>query len=153
MTDTKPSSAGLPRLVGINHVALEVGNIEEALAFYGRIFSFELRGRGKGQAFIDMGDQFLALTETRELHQDHQRHFGLVVNDRTKVRELALAAGARMVDGPFLDFLDPWGNRIEVVAYPDIQFTKAPHVLGGMKLDLGKTEKALKQLADKGMSP
>jgi len=153
MTDTKPSSISLPRLVGINHVALEVGNIEEALAFYGRIFDFELRGRGKGQAFIDMGDQFLALTETREPHRDRLRHFGLVVDDRRKVRELALAAGARIVDGPFLDFLDPWGNRIEVVAYPDIQFTKAPHVLGGMKLDLDKTDKALKQLADKGMSP
>jgi catechol 2,3-dioxygenase-like lactoylglutathione lyase family enzyme len=153
MTDTKPSSGSLPRLVGINHVALEVGNIEEALAFYGRIFSFELRGRGTGQAFIDMGDQFLALTETPEPHQDHHRHFGLVVDDRRKVRELALAAGARMVDGPFLDFLDPWGNRIEVVAYSDIQFTKAPHVLSGMKLNLGKTDKALKQLADKGMSP
>jgi catechol 2,3-dioxygenase-like lactoylglutathione lyase family enzyme len=153
MTDTKPSNESLPRLVGINHVALEVGNIEEALAFYGRIFSFELRGRGKGQAFIDMGDQFLALTETREPHEDRHRHFGLVVNDRKEVRELALAAGARMVDGPFLDFLDPWGNRIEVVAYSDIQFTKAPHVLSSMKLDLGKTDKALKQLADKGMSP
>jgi catechol 2,3-dioxygenase-like lactoylglutathione lyase family enzyme len=152
MTDTKPSSGSLPRLVGINHVALEVGNIEEALAFYGRIFSFELRGRGRGQAFIDMGDQFLALTETREPDQDRHRHFGLVVDDRKEVRELALAAGARMVDGPFLDFFDPWGNRIEVVAYSDIQFTKAPHVLGGMKLDLGKTYKALKQLADKGMS-
>ncbi len=153
MTETKPSNERLPRLVGINHVALEVGNIEEALAFYGRIFSFELRGRGKGQAFIDMGDQFLALTEARERHQDRHRHFGLVVNDRKEVRELALAAGARMVDGPFLDFLDPWGNRIEVVAYSDVQFTKAPHVLGGMKLDLGKTDKALRQLADKGMSP
>jgi catechol 2,3-dioxygenase-like lactoylglutathione lyase family enzyme len=153
MTDSKPSRGSLPRLVGINHVALEVGNIEEALAFYGRIFSFELRGRSKGQAFIDMGDQFLALTETREPHQDRHRHFGLVVSDRKEVRELALAAGARMIDGPFLDFLDPWGNRIEVVAYPDIQFTKAPHVLSGMNLDLGKTEEALKQLADKGMSP
>jgi catechol 2,3-dioxygenase-like lactoylglutathione lyase family enzyme len=153
MTDAKPFNASLPRLVGINHVALEVGSIEEALAFYGRIFSFTLRGRGKGQAFIELGDQFLALTETREPHQDRHRHFGLVVDDRKKVRELALAAGARMVDGPFLDFLDPWGNRIEVVAYPDIQFTKAPHVLGGMKLNLGKTDKALKQLADKGMAP
>jgi catechol-2,3-dioxygenase len=153
MTDAKPFNASLPRLVGINHVALEVGSIEEALAFYGRIFSFTLRGRGKGQAFIELGDQFLALTETREPHQDRRRHFGLVVDDRNKVRELAQAAGARLIDGPFLDFLDPWGNRIEVVAYPDIQFTKAPHVLGGMKLDLGKTDKALKQLADKGMSP
>jgi catechol 2,3-dioxygenase-like lactoylglutathione lyase family enzyme len=143
----------LPRLIGINHVALEVGDIEEALAFYGRIFRFTLRGRGEGQAFIDMGDQFLALSETKTPHQDRHRHFGLVVNDREGVRELAQAAGARMVDGPFLDFLDPWGNRIEVVAYADVQFSKAPNVLRGMQLDGDKSDKALKQLADKGMAP
>jgi catechol 2,3-dioxygenase-like lactoylglutathione lyase family enzyme len=143
----------LPRLMGINHVALEVGDIDEALAFYGKIFSFTLRGRGDGQAFIDMGDQVLALSETKTPHQDDHRHFGLVVDDREKVRALAIAAGARIVDGPFLDFLDPWGNRIEVVAYADIQFTKAPQVLHGMQLDPGKTTKALKQLADKGMAP
>jgi predicted enzyme related to lactoylglutathione lyase len=143
----------LPRLVGINHVALEVGDIEEALAFYGRIFRFTLRGRGDGQAFIDLGDQFLALMETKAPHQDRQRHFGLVVDDRGRVRELAQAAGARMVDGPFLDFIDPWGNRIEIVAYSDIQFSKAPHVLRGMQLDDAKSDKARKELADKGMAP
>jgi predicted enzyme related to lactoylglutathione lyase len=143
----------LPRLVGINHVALEVGDIDEALAFYGRIFRFTLRGRGEGQAFIDLGDQFLALMETKAPHQDRDRHFGLVVDDRGRVRELAQAAGARMVNGPFLDFLDPWGNRIEVVAYSDIQFSKAPQVLRGMQFDGGKSDKARKELADKGMAP
>jgi catechol 2,3-dioxygenase-like lactoylglutathione lyase family enzyme len=142
----------LPRLVGINHVALEVGDIDEALAFYGKIFQFTLRGRGKGQAFIDMGDQFLALTEVKEPHQDRHRHFGLVVDDRAQVKALAEAAGAKMVDGPFLDFLDPWGNRVEVVAYADIQFSKAPHVLHGMRLDGTKSVKAKKELADKGMA-
>ena len=121
-----------PRLVGLNHIALEVGDIEEALAFYGKVFSFELRGRGKGQAFIDIGDQFIALMETRSSHSDQHRHFGLVVDDRSKVRELARAAGATLLAGDFLDFLDPWGNRIEVVEYRDIQFTKAPEVLQGM---------------------
>ena len=145
-------SSPLPRLVGINHVALEVGDIEEALVFYGKIFAFTLRGRGNGQAFIDMGDQFLALSETKEPHQDRQRHFGLVVDDRARVRELAQAAGARMVEGPFLDFLDPWGNRIEVVAYADIQFSKAPHVLRGMQLDGAKSDDAKRQLAEKGMA-
>jgi catechol 2,3-dioxygenase-like lactoylglutathione lyase family enzyme len=145
-------SSSLPRLVGINHVALEVGDIEEALAFYGKIFAFTLRGRGKGQAFIDMGDQFLALSETKEPHQDRHRHFGLVVDDRARVRALAEAAGARMVEGPFLDFLDPWGNRIEVVAYADIQFSKAPHVLRGMKLSGAKSADAKRQLAEKGMA-
>ncbi len=145
-------SASLPRLVGINHVALEVGDIEDALAFYGKIFRFTLRGRGRGRAFIDLGDQFLALNETKEPHQDRQRHFGLVVDDRARVRDLAQAAGARLVDGPFLDFLDPWGNRIEVVAYADIQFAKAPAVLRGMQLDGAKSKKAQKELADKGMA-
>jgi len=145
-------SSSLPRLVGINHVALEVGDIEEALAFYGKIFAFTLRGRGKGQAFIDMGDQFLALSETKEPHQDRHRHVGLVVDDRARVRALAEAAGARMVEGPFLDFLDPWGNRIEVVAYADIQFSKAPHVLRGMQLDGAKSADAKRQLAAKGMA-
>src|SRR3954452_13161269 len=141
-----------PRLVGINHVALEVGNIEEALAFYGKIFSFTLRGRGEGQAFIDLGDQFLALMETQAPHQDRQRHFGLVVDNRARVRALAQEAGAQMVDGPFLDFIDPWGNRIEVGAYADIQFSKAPHVLRGMEFGGEKTAKAEQELADKGMA-
>jgi catechol 2,3-dioxygenase-like lactoylglutathione lyase family enzyme len=142
-----------PKLVGVNHIALEVGNIDEALAFYGRIFDFTLRGRGKGQAFIDMGDQFIALTEVATPHQDARRHFGLVVDDRAPVRQLAEAAGAQLLPGPFLDFLDPWGNRIEVVEYANIQFTKAPHVLRGMGLALQKNEKAQKELTDKGMAP
>jgi predicted enzyme related to lactoylglutathione lyase len=143
----------LPRLIGINHVALEVGDIEEALAFYGKIFSFTLRGRGKGQAFVDMGDQFLALMQTDTAHQDRGRHFGLVVDDRAHVRELAKAAGAKMVDGPFIDFFDPWGNRIEIVAYADIQFSKAPNVLRGMGFDGNKSAKAKKELAAKNMEP
>src|SRR3954447_1466117 len=142
----------LPHLIGINHVALEVGDIDEALAFYEKIFRFTLCGRDKGQAFIDMGDRFLALMETREPHADRHRHFGLVVDDRAQVKELAKAAGATMVDGPFLDFLDPWGNRIEVVAYADIQFSKAPHVLRGMEFDGAKSAKAKKELADKRMA-
>jgi len=146
-------STDLPRLIGINHVALEVGDIDEALTFYGKIFSFSLRGRGKGQAFIDMGDQFLALMQTQTPHQDRGRHFGLVVDDRARVRALAEAAGAKMVDGPFVDFLDPWGNRIEIVAYPDIQFSKAPHVLRGMQFAGEKSAKATKQLAAKNMAP
>lgn len=143
----------LPRLIGINHVALEVGDIDEALAFYGKIFRFTLRGRGKGQAFIDLGDQFLALMQTRAPHQDRACHFGLVVDDRARVRALAEAAGAKMVDGPFVDFFDPWGNRIEVVAYADVQFSKAPNVLRAMQFAGEKSAKAKKELADKNMTP
>ncbi len=141
-----------PRLVGINHIALEVDNIEQALEFYGQIFSFELRGRGEGQAFIDMGDQFIALMEGRKQAPDDRRHFGLVVDDRSKVKELAAAAGAEIIDGPFLDFLDPFGNRVQVVEYRDLQFTKTPSVLKAMGLDLEKSDNARKELEAKGMS-
>jgi catechol 2,3-dioxygenase-like lactoylglutathione lyase family enzyme len=153
MKANKDSSTGKARLVGINHVALEVGNVEDALAFYGKIFSFTLRGKGKGQAFIDIGDQFLALMEIETPHRDGTRHFGLVVDDRSAVRRLAAAAGAELLPGPFLDFLDPWGNRVEVVEYGDIQFSKTPQVLRAMGLDLPKSRKALKELADKGVTP
>jgi catechol 2,3-dioxygenase-like lactoylglutathione lyase family enzyme len=146
-------TAGRPRLVGLNHIALEVGNVEQALAFYGRIFSFTLRGRQPRAAFIDMGDQFIALMEGPIRAARGHRHFGLVVDDRAAVRMLATEAGAELLDGPFLDFLDPWGNRVEVVDYSDIQFTKAPHILQGMGLELSKSEKAQRELAEKGMAP
>ena len=142
-----------PRMVGMNHVAIEVGDIEEALAFYGRIFDFTLRGKGKTNAFIDMGDQFINLTQTSAGHRDSPRHFGLVVDDRSAVRDLVTAAGGELLPGPFLDFLDPWGNRVEVVEYGDIQFTKAPHVMRGMGLALDKNESARRELAQKGMAP
>ena len=151
MASAKANTASLPRLVGINHLALEVGDVDAALVFYGKIFQFMLRGKGRGQAFIDMGDQFIALMETKAPHRDNTRHFGLVVDDRSAVRKLAAAAGAKMLDGPFLDFLDPWGNRVEVVEYADIQFTKAPQLLRAMGLDLRKSKKALKELSEKGV--
>jgi catechol 2,3-dioxygenase-like lactoylglutathione lyase family enzyme len=150
MAETAETSRS--RLVGLNHIALEVGDVEEALAFYRKIFSFELRGRGPGRAFIDLGDQFIALMETASRHADRHRHFGLVVDDRSRVRELVRAAGATLLEGDFLDFLDPWGNRIEVVEYRDVQFSKTPGVLQGMKLThLEKGDEARKQLAEKGM--
>ena len=139
-----------PRLVGINHIALEVGNIDEALSFYGRIFNFELRGRGQRSAFIDMGDQFIALSEGRTQGADDERHFGLVVDDRSRVRELAKAAGAKILEGGFLDFLDPWGNRIQVVEYRDLQFTKTPAVLKFMGLSLAKAKRQKRNCAKRG---
>ena len=143
-----------PKLVGMNHVALEVGDIDEALAWYGRIFDFTLRGKGRTNAFIDMGDQFINLTQTGGEHRDSPRHVGLVVDDRSAVRALVKEAGGELLDGPFLDFLDPWGNRIEVVEYGDIQFTKADHVLAGMGVGgLEKSERALAELVEKGLAP
>jgi predicted enzyme related to lactoylglutathione lyase len=142
------------RAVGFNHVALEVGDIEEALAFYGRIFQFEMRSKSDDDAFIDLGDQFIALQKGRRQPADDGRHFGLVVDDKEAVRRALAEAGVEILPGPFLDFLDPWGNRIEIVGYSNIQFTKAPHVLRGMGLaHLSKSAGALKELADKGMAP
>lgn len=139
------------RAVGINHIALEVGDIEEALAFLGRFLAFELRGRGPGRAFIDMGDQFLALTETDHSSTAEHRHFGIVVDDQAKA--LAALDTAR-IPRTGNRVVDPWGNRLEIVGYPDIQFTKAPHILQAMNLEtLDKTPDAKAQLAKKGMAP
>jgi lactoylglutathione lyase len=141
-----------PRLVGLNHIALEVGDLEEALSFSGRIFDLELRGRMRGMAFIDMGDQFIALSEGRTQPPDQARHIGLVVDDREAVRTALQEAGAEILSGRGLDFRDPWGNHIQVVEYGDIQFTKAPSVLRGMGLaDLEKTPDALRELREKGL--
>ena len=141
------------RAIGFNHVALEVGDIEAALAFYARIIAFELRSKSDTAAFIDLGDQFIALQKGRTQPADDGRHFGLVVDDKEAVRKALADAGIETLPGPFLDFLDPWGNRIEVVGYENIQFTKAPHVLRGMGLThLSKNATARKELADKGMA-
>jgi catechol-2,3-dioxygenase len=143
----------VPRLVGINHVALEVGSVEDALEFYGRIFELELRGRAGRMAFIDMGDQFIALAEGRTQPPDRARHFGLVVDDKEAIRQALIDAGVEIQPGRGLDFRDPWGNNIQVVDYRDIQFTKAPEILRGMGLDdLGKSDRALSELRDKGLS-
>ena len=139
------------RLVGINHIALEVGDIEEALAFYGRFFELHLRGVVPGMAFIDMGDQFLALSEGRSQEPDSHRHFGLVVDDKAAVRADLEAAGIEILPGRRLDFIDPWGNRVEIVDYRDIQFTKTPAVLDGMGIDLQKRPRALEELREKGL--
>jgi lactoylglutathione lyase len=148
------TNAKKARAIGFNHVALEVGDIDEALAFYGRLFDFELRGKSATSAFIDLGDQFLALQKGRTQAADDGRHFGLVVDDKDSVRRALTAAGIKPLAGPFLDFLDPWGNRIEIVGYDNIQFTKAPNVLRGMGLThLSKNDKAIEELARKGMAP
>ena len=141
-----------PRMVGINHIVLEVDDVAAALDFYGRIFDFRLRGRTATQAFVDMGDQFLVLAEGRSQPPDTKRHFGLVVDDRARVAALAEAAGATLIGGSFLDFLDPWGNRVQVVEYRDIQFSKTDAVLAAMGLTLDKTEDAKEELRKKGVA-
>jgi catechol 2,3-dioxygenase-like lactoylglutathione lyase family enzyme len=137
----------LPRAVGVNHVALDVGDVDAAVAFYRSIVHLELRGREPGMAFLDLGDQFIALSERREA-----RHFGLVVDDRRRARAALERAGAEILPGHRLDFLDPWGNHVQVVEYGDVQFTKAPRILEGMALGhLGKSDAARRELAGKGL--
>ena len=142
------------KLVGINHVALEVGDVDQALEWYSRIFAFELRGRaGRRMAFVDMGDQFLALSAPRSQPRDDDRHFGLVVDDKQAVRRALEEAGAEIVPTRGLRFVDPWGNNVEVVQYDEIQFTKTAEILRGMSLaELPKSEQALEELRAKGLS-
>jgi lactoylglutathione lyase len=143
----------MPRLVGINHIALEVGDVGEALAWYGRLFDFELRGRPSNRmAFIDMGDQFIALSSGRSQGPDVARHFGLVVDDKEAVRARLREEGVPVQAAGSLDFRDPWGNNVQVVDYREIQFTKAPEALRGMGLDgLEKGPEAREQLRAKGL--
>ncbi len=149
----KTGAAGKARALGINHVVLEVGDLDEALEFYGNLFEFTLRGRNPHNAFIDMGDQFIQLRLGRTQEPDGARHFGFVVDNREPVWQAVEDMGVELI-GDRLNFRDPWGNRIEVVAYDDIQFTKARHVLRGMGAgDLNKTPEAITELADKGMAP
>lgn len=139
-----------PRLVGMNHVALEVGDIDEALAFWARIFEFRLRGRSDSMAFIDMGDQFLNLSTGRSRGPDGDRHFGLVVDDKDAVRRRLDELGIELLAGRGIDFLDPWGNRIQIVDYREVQYTKTPGILAWMGLGrLGKNPDAETEIAEK----
>lgn len=150
------STAKRATLVGINHVALEVGDIDEALEFYQSVFEFDLRSRGQTAAFLDMGDQFLALMQTDDAGDstDDHRHFGLVVDERSLVAQRIEELGIENLSSRGVDFHDPWGNFVQVVEYGDIQFTKADHVLDGMGLsELEKTEDAITELTEKGMAP
>ncbi|MEA2154204.1 MAG: hypothetical protein QOE11_344 [Solirubrobacteraceae bacterium] len=142
----------MARAIGINHVALDVGDIDEALAWYGRFFDFELRGRRATMAWIDLGDQFLALSSPREQAADDRRHLGLVVDDKEGVRAALAAAGVDVAPSGGLRFLDPWGNAIEVVGYRDVQFTKAPEILAALVPEgLEKSPAAREELARKGL--
>jgi len=142
------------KLVGINHVALEVGDIDEALAWYGRFFDLELRGRaGAAMAFVDMGDQFIALARGRSQPPDTDRHLGLVVDDKEALRAALEKAGVPVSHPPSLDFRDPWGNHVQAVDYREVQFTKAPEIAAAMGIDgLEKTERAKAELRERGLT-
>ena len=142
------------KAVGINHIALEVGDIDEALDFYSGFIDFEISRRSQTAAFVYCGDQFINFISGRNQAHDERRHFGIAVDDKELARETLENMGIKFLDGQFLDFLDPWGNRIEITTYTNIQFTKADHVLKGMGLEhLSKTEDAIAELRKKDMAP
>ena len=146
-------SRAVARLIGINHIALEVGDVDEAIDWYGRFFEIDLRGRAGSMAFIDMGDQFIALAPRRTQPPDEARHFGLVVDDKEGVRAALREAGVDVRASGSLDFRDPWGNHVQVVDYRDIQFTKAPGVARAMGIEgLEKTEGAREELRQRGIT-
>jgi len=151
---TIQATAPKARAIGINHLALEVGDIDEALEFYGRFLDFEIHERTDTAAFIYFGDQFINFAKNSDRKPDQMRHFGIAVDDKPLARRTLEAMGVKLLDSHFLDFLDPWGNRVEITIYANIQYTKAGHVLRGMGLGhLSKSEKALAELRAKGMAP
>jgi lactoylglutathione lyase len=156
MDKPPPDPSNVPprrvRALGVNHVALEVDDVDAALEWWSRLFAFELRGRRRTMAWIDLGDQFVALSAPRSQPPDDGRHFGLVVDDKERLRATLQEAGLPVSETGSLRVDDPWGNTIEVVDYRDVQFTKAPDVLRGMGLDaLGKSDAALAELRGKGL--
>jgi lactoylglutathione lyase len=147
--------ANTARLIGINHVAVEVGDVAAALDLYDRLFTFTLRGRGRRMAFVDMGDQFLAIAQPRSQPPDDDRHFGLVVDDVSAAREAVKREGLTLVadSGRSFDFRDPWGNRFQVVGYGDIQFERTEGVRRKLEIDgLEKTEDARRQIAERDLA-
>jgi lactoylglutathione lyase len=138
------------RAIGINHVALDVGSVAEALEFWRALFpELRLRGRSPRMAFIDLGDQFVALFEQEVEPRHEHRHFGLVVDDVDAVIAAARERGASVRGN---NVGDPWGNRFDVVAYGDVQFTKVEPVLRAQDAaDLAKSASALAELREKGI--
>jgi lactoylglutathione lyase len=143
------------RLVGINHVVLEVGDLDAALDLYGRLFAFGMRGRVARMAFIDMGDQFLAVAEGRTQEPDDGRHFGLVVDDVDAAREAVRREGLDVLGGrgQSFDFRDPWGNRFQIVGYRNIQFDRTDGVRRALGIEaVSKTDAARAEIADRGLA-
>ena len=138
--------------IGINHVALEVGNIAEALAFYGSFLNFTITSQSEDAAFIYFGDQFINFAKGRTQTPDEKRHFGIAVDNKELVRDTLIEMDVALLGGRFLDFLDPWGNRIEITTYTNIMFSKHTTILRGMGMDhLQKTDEALSELDKHGL--
>jgi len=154
MTKKEKIKTPKAKAVGINHVALEVGDIDQALTFYGRFLDFEIQSSSETAAFIYFGDQFINFSKGRTQAPDENRHFGIAVDNKELARQILEGMGVTFLDGRFMDFLDPWGNRVEITTYTNIQFSKADHVLKGMGLGhLEKTESVIVELREKGLAP
>ncbi len=148
------SNSARARAVGINHVAIEVGDIGKALEFYGKLLEFTVEEQTPEMAIVYFGDQFINFIRNFDRKPDAMRHFGIAVDDKPLARRTLAAMSVQLIDSRFLDFLDPWGNRVEITTYANIQYTKADHVLRGMGLGhLKKTDEALAELRAKGMAP
>jgi catechol 2,3-dioxygenase-like lactoylglutathione lyase family enzyme len=143
----------MARAIGINHVALEVGDVDDALAWYARFLEFELRGKRPRMAWIDLGDQFVALAAGRSQGRDDGRHFGLVVDDKEAVRAALQEMGVAVARSGGLRFHDPWGNQVEIVDYRDVQFSKTPAILHALAPEgLEKSTDARAELERKGLA-
>ena len=154
MTKKEKIKTPKAKAVGINHVALEVGDIDQALTFYRSFLDFDIQSRSETAAFIYFGDQFINFSKGRTQAPDENRHFGIAVDNKELARQILEGMGVTFLDGRFMDFLDPWGNRVEITTYTNIQFSKADHVLKGMGLGhLEKTESVIVELREKGLAP
>ncbi|MGH8221795.1 MAG: VOC family protein [Woeseiaceae bacterium] len=150
----KKSPLQKARAIGINHVAIEVGDVGEAIEFYRQFLDFQVEEQNDEMAIVYFGDQFINFIRNPDRKPDQMRHFGIAVDDKSLAKRMLEAMGVKLLDSRFLDFLDPWGNRVEITTYTNIQFTKADHVLHGMGLGhLKKSDKAITELRAKGMAP
>ena len=150
----KQSPTQKAHAIGINHVAIEVGDVAAAIEFYGRFLDFQVEEQNDGMAIVYFGDQFINFIRNTDRTPDQMRHFGIAVDDKPLARSTLEAMGVQLLDSRFLDFLDPWGNRVELTTYTNIQYTKADHILRGMGLGhLSKSDEALAELRAKGMAP
>ena len=140
--------------IGINHIALEVDDIAEALTFYGKFLNFKIASQTENAAFIYFGDQFINFAKGRSQNPDERRHFGIAVDDKELVRNTLIDMGVTLLEGPFLDFLDPWGNRVEITTYTNIMFSKTKVILRGMGMDhLQKSDEDIAELIKNGLGP
>lgn len=141
------------RAIGVNHIAFEVHDLDQTLDWYERYFDLQLRGRRGGMAWIDLGDQFIALSEGAPESPDRSRHVGLVVDDKETLRSALIEAGEEVSAQGSLRVRDPSGNLLEIVDYREVRFAKTPAVMRALGLEgLEKSASAREELRAKGLA-